>query len=183
MVIHHFPVSSRRKTMKHLLLFVVLFALAASPLPARDENRVETLSYRISGTVVLLGNPLGPDGFSALPTYGGKGPLGGITGQAFYVYETIGSEGQMTCIAGQAGLRFEATGDTLLLLLTPGLTGTMMLGSDGSMNWTQTWMGLVAGGTGRFAGRTGTFTKTLAGHGVMPGFVSTWEGTMEIVLN
>jgi hypothetical protein len=52
-----------------------------------------------------------------------------------------------------------------------------------TITWEQTWTGVVLGGTGRFAGATGTFTKILSGQGTGTGFMSIYEGTIEVQLD
>ncbi len=169
--------------MKRALAVLAILALAATVVSAQDPADSRSLSFRISGAVTMLGNPMtGP--YTVLPTYGGKGALGEITGQGLYAYQQTGPLGQMVCQAGQSAIRIGATGDVLLLNVTPGLTGTMGPGPiPGLLVWNQTWTGTVVGGTGRFAGAAGTFTKTLAGFAVLPGLVSPFEGTVDIVLD
>ncbi len=170
--------------MKSALVLLAVVAFAVSTLQAQDRPRdVKVVTFDISGTVITLADPFGPDGFSVLPTFSGKGRLGGVTGQGFYVYQPI-VDGAMVCVAGQSAIRMNANGDMLLLLVTPGPTGTLAPGvTPGTFTWQQTWTGTVGGGTGRFEGATGTFTKTLTGFIVLPGFVSPWEGTLEIHLD
>jgi hypothetical protein len=172
--------------MKLALVFLAVLGIAASPaLAAESETVGNVLSFKISGSVVLFGHPMeGP--FQVLPSTAGKGPLGGVTGQGLYVYtERIGDQGQMIGGPSQFAMRFDATGELLLLQITPGMTGTMLPDPaiPGAFTWTQTWTGTVIGGTGRFAGATGTFTKTASGFLVLPGFVSPWEGTITIALD
>jgi hypothetical protein len=170
--------------MKAALALLAILVLAAAPLQAQDRSHdPKVLSFTISGSVLTLGDPFGPDGFSVIPGYGGKGPFGGLRAQGLYVYQPI-VDGQMVCVGGQTALRMNGSGDVLLLLATPGPTGTLLPGPDpGTFTWQQTWTGTLGGGTGRFAGATGTFTKALSGLVTLPGFVSPWEGTLEIRLD
>ena len=91
--------------------------------------------------------------------------------------------GAMICGPSQSAIRLDSNGDMLLLQVTPGVTGALSFTGPGTFTWEQTWTGTVVGGTGRFAGATGTFKKTLTGFGVVPGFVNPWEGTLEITLD
>jgi hypothetical protein len=168
--------------MKRVLVLLVVFGLTALPAFAQHNEGVRHMKLAISGSVATFGNPLaGP--FSVLATYAGEGRPGRIAGQGLYLYQQIGSQGEMVCSAGQSALRFDGAGDVLLLLLAPGPTGAMVPNSDGTFTWTQTFTGTIGGGTGRFEGATGTFTKTLTGHLVLPGLVSPWTGVLEIHLD
>jgi hypothetical protein len=168
--------------MKRVLVLLVVVGLTALPAFAQHNEGVRHMRLAISGSTATLGNPLaGP--FSALATYAGEGKPGSISGQGLYLYQQIGSQGEMVCSAGQSALRFDVAGDVLLLLLAPGPTGAMVPNSDGTFTWTQTFTGTIGGGTGRFEGATGTFTKTLTGHLVLPGLVSPWTGVLEIHLD
>lgn len=169
----------RRGEMKRALVLLVALGLTALPAFAQPSEGINQMTLEISGSVATLGNPLaGP--FSVIATYAGKGQPGRITGQGLYLYRQLGSQGEMVCDAGQSAVRMGATGDMLLLLVTPGPTGAMVPNGDGTFTWTQTFKGTLGGGTGRFAGATGTFTKTLTGRLVLPGLVSPWTGTLEI---
>lgn len=166
--------------MKHVLLILAACVLAATVASAQGQTDDRLLSFQLTGTVTTMGNPFAGS-FQVLPIYAGKGTLGQMTGNGFYVYEQIGSTGQMVVAAGQAALTIVATGDVLLLSVPPGPTGTIGPGAlPGTMVWTQTWNGAVVGGTGAFAGATGTFTKSLTGFLVMPGLISPFEGTLEV---
>jgi hypothetical protein len=167
--------------MKRVLVLLVVSGLAALPVFAQHNEGIRRMKLEISGSTATFGNPLaGP--FSVMPAYAGEGRQGKVSGQGLYLYQQIGSQGEMVCEAGQAALRFDSTGDVLLLLVTPGPTGAMVPNGDGTFTWTQTFSGTVGGGTGRFEGASGTFTKTLSGRLVLPGLVSPWRGTLEIHL-
>ena len=167
--------------MKRLLLLLTVlsfFTVTSSVLYADPVD----LNFKVSGNVILLGNPfIGP--FSTIPSGKGKGPLGKFTGEGFYVYEQFGPEGEMICGGGQLAIRLESTGEMLLLNAAPGPTGIMNWVGPEAFTWTQTWTGVVAGGTGRFEYATGTFSKTLNGSGALPGFVQIYEGNINIHLD
>jgi hypothetical protein len=168
--------------MKRAILLLAVLALTVPTVIAQHHEGGRTMRFDINGSVVTLGNPLaGP--FSTLATLSGHGKHGKISGQGLYLYKQIGSQGEMVCDAGQSSVLFEASGDTLLLTMTPGPTGTMVPTGNGTFSWTQTWTGVIAGGTGRFDGATGTFKKVLNGFLVMPGLVSPWSGTLEVHLD
>jgi len=163
-----------------LLLLTVLsfFAAASSTLYAGPVD----LNLKVSGTATMLGNPfIGP--FSVISSASGKGPLGKVTGQGFYVYDILGQQGEMICGGGQQAMRLESTGELLLLTAAPGFTGFMSMTGPETYTWTQTWIGEVAGGTGRFEHATGTFSMALDGSGALPGFVNVYEGTIDIHLD
>lgn len=161
-----------------LLTVLSFFAAASTTLYADPVN----LNLKVSGTVVMLGNPfIGP--FSVIPTATGKGPLGKFTGQGLFVYEQLGFNGEMICGGGQQAMRLESTGELLLLNAAPGFTGIHSMTGPDTFAWSQTWTGVVAGGTGRFEHATGTFSETLDGSGVLPGFVNVYEGTIDIHLD
>jgi hypothetical protein len=168
--------------MKRALVVLAVLGLVAAPVWAQSPSEQTRLRLDVSGTVITLGDPFAGD-FSVMPFWAGKGPLGKVTAQSFYLYQGIDpSVGQLVCRGGQIGIRFESTGDMLLLNVDPGLTGTIVpVGS--LLSWEQDWTGTVIGGTGRFQGATGTFTKRAAGILVLPGLVQVWEGTAEIVLD
>jgi len=171
--------------MKLTLLLLAILGLAA-PLTAQTADEAVRLEFQVTGSVLFLGNPLA-GGFSVLPTIGGKGPRGQVTGQGLYSYRqlVVDSQGHapLVCEAGQFALRIESTGDMLLLQVMPGQTGMAVMSPTGGISWTQTWTGTVVGGTGRFAGATGTYRKVSNGFGAYPGLVHPWEGTLEVVLD
>ena len=169
--------------MKRALVFFAAFTVVAAVASAQTPVDDRLLSFRLTGSVITLGDPsAGP--FQVMAQYGGKGTAGQITGNGFYFYQQVAASGQMVVAAAQSMIRVEATGDVLLLNVTPGPTGVLSPGpAAGMLVWTQTWHGMVVGGTGRFAGATGTFSKTLTGFLVLPGFVSPFEGTLEVCLD
>lgn len=167
--------------MKRTLLLFTVLALFAATSSALYADPAE-LNFKVSGTAITLGNPfIGP--FSVMPTGTGKGPLGKFTGRGFYVYQQLGNEGEMICGGGQQGMRLDSTGELLLLNAAPGPTGIMSMTGPDTFAWKQTWIGVVAGGTGRFEYATGTFSMTLDGSGALPGFVNIYEGTVDIHLD
>jgi hypothetical protein len=178
---HHENCFKRRNTMKRTLLLFTVLALFAATSSALYADPGE-LNFKVSGTVILLGNPF-IEPFSVMPTATGKGPLGKLTGRGFYMYQKLGDKGEMFCNGGQLGMRLDSTGELLLLNAAPQPTGFMMPGLDGTFAWTQTWFGVVAGGTGRFEKATGDFSMTLDGSGAVPGFVHIYEGTIDIILD
>ena len=122
-----------------------------------------------------------------MPTAAGKGPLGKLTGRGFFMYDklVLDSFGQapMVCVGGQQAMRLESTGEILLLTVEPGFTGIHSMTGPDTFAWTQTWIGEVDGGTGRFEYATGTFSMTLDGSGALPGVVNIYEGTIDIHLD
>jgi hypothetical protein len=168
--------------MRRACLLLAVLALTVPTVFAQHHQGGRTMRFEINGSVATIGNPMaGP--FSTLATLSGGGKHGKITGQGLYLYEQIGSQGEMICDAGQSAVLFEATGDTLLLTMAAGPTGAMVPTGNGTFSWTQTWTGVITGGTGRFEGATGTFKKVLTGQLVLPGLVSPWSGTLEIALD
>ena len=84
---------------------------------------------------------------------------------------------------GQIGLRFESNGDILLLNINPGFAGTSVPVSPTAMKSEQHLAGVVIGGTGRFAGATGSFTMSINGFFALPGLVHVAGGAIEIALD
>jgi hypothetical protein len=172
--------------MKRTLLLFTVLALFAATSSALYADPAE-LNFKVSGTAIILGNPF-DDAFSVMPTGTGKGRLGKFTGRGFYVYQklivTPGGTADMICGGGQLGMRLDSTGDLLLLNALPQFTGIMSINLDGTFAWTQTWIGKVLGGTGRFEKATGDFSMTLdgSGAGLLP-VVHIYEGTIDILLD
>ena len=167
--------------MKRTLLLVTVLSFFAVGSSALYADPVD-LNFKVSGTSTTLGNPfIGP--FSVIPSASGKGPLGKVRGTGFYVYEILGQQGEMICGGGQQGMRLESTGELVLLTAAPGFTGILSMTGPDTFAYTQTWDGVVAGGTGRFEHATGTFSMTLDGTGALPGFVSIYEGNVDIHLD
>jgi hypothetical protein len=167
--------------MKRALVVLAILGVIATPVGAQTPNE-RTLRFEGSGTVVTLGDPFAGD-FSLIALWEGKGPLGKIAVQSFYLYQQVDmGDGKLVCGGGQIGIRFQSTGDMLLLNVNPGLTGSIVPVPPAGFTWEQTWTGTVVGGTGRFQGATGTFTKQATGLSTLPGFVHIWEGSVEVAL-
>lgn len=192
---------------KRILFLLVVLSLFVIPLwavdyymgmvPAADSfpaNRI--IKLQISGSAIPLANPLsGP--FPVLASGDGSGNLGQISGQGMYLYDPliIGSDGRIVLqlLEGQMSLNLKAYGEVLLAVLDPGETGWMQIinPDTGEAAWEQIWTGRIVGGTGRFAGIEGSFSKHAKGFAVLfsaPGqptsaVVMPWTETLEIQLD
>ncbi len=163
--------------MKRALAVLAVLGVLASPVWAQGAS---VARYSASGTAISLGNPF-TGSFSLLVTFEGSGPLGKITARSLLAYQQINPQtGQLICGGGQIGVRFESTGEMLLLNVDPGLVGTTWPVSPTSFRSEQSFTGEVAGGTGRFAEATGSFTLSIRGFVAQPGLVHIAEGTLEI---
>lgn len=171
--------------MRQALIFLVVMGLCAVPVSAQEADSDRIIKLKISGTALFLADPFASPQVPVMPIFAGHGNLGDVTGQGLYLYQQFvpGPTMDLVCLSAQAGLRFDSSGDTLLLVFTPGLTGKATIADVGTMVWQQTWSGTIAGGTGRFSGAKGTFTKIATGFGVLIGSVSPYEGTIEIHLD
>lgn len=168
--------------MKRTLTVLAILAVIGTPAWAQGSSEAQVLRLEASGTAIPLGNPFAGD-FSLLANWQGKGPLGRIGAQAAILYQRIDpAVGNLVCGGGQIGLRFESTGDMLLLNINPGFAGTSVPISPGAMKSEQSLAGVIVGGTGRFAGATGSFTMSINGFFVLPGLVHAAEGTIEVAL-
>ena len=129
-------------------------------------------------------------------TVAGKSTLGPYTAQAVSAWQldnktcTPPGGGSGVEIAGVAevfALSFIATGEQLFLNLSPGQLGCCSAtgGCTGQITFT------VSGGTGRFAGATGTIVKTVkdmplappdspSSRGFFDSFTGTFDGTIEL---
>jgi hypothetical protein len=170
--------------MKRSLLYLVVLALILLPVSTQAHpGGPKAIKFRVSGTATILGDPFAGS-FTFMPLLTGWGSYGGALLQGVYQYQMLNQAGgSTTCDVGQFAVRVDAKGDLLLAVVTPGVTGTLTSTGATSYAWTQTVKGTIAGGTGRFAGATGTFTQTLTGFLVAPGFVSPWQGKIEILLD
>lgn len=171
--------------MRQALIFLVVMGLCAGPLLAQEPDSDRIIKLKISGTVLFLADPFTTPQVPGIAIFAGHGNLGGVTGQGLYLYQQMvpGPTIDLVCLSAQTGLRFDSSGDMLLLVITPGLTGKATIQDAGTMTWQQTWSGAIVGGTGRFSGAKGTFTKTATGFGVLTGSVSPFEGTIKIRLD
>jgi len=126
----------------------------------------------------------------------GKSTLGEYTAQAVSAWEADtktctppdGSSGvEISGIAEVFALSFTRTGEQLFLNLSPGQVGCC---SDTGVCTGQITFA-VSGGTGRFAGATGTIVKTVTVFGLAPpdspssqgffgSFTGTFDGTIEL---
>lgn len=168
--------------MKRALTVLAILAVIGTPAWAQESSEVRVLKLEASGTAIPLGNPFAGD-FSLLANWQGKGPLGKSAAQAMILYQRIDpAVGNLICGGGQIGVRFESTGDMLLLNINPGFAGTSVPVSPGTMKSEQNLAGVVVGGTGQFAGATGSFTMSINGFVALPGLVHLAGGTIEIAL-
>jgi hypothetical protein len=169
--------------MKRALFVLAILAVIGTPAWAQGSSEERILKLEASGTAIPLGNPFAGD-FSLLANWQGTGPLGKIGSQAIILYQQIDPVvGNLVCRGGQIGLRFESNGDVLLLTISPGFAGTSVPVSPTAMKSEQNLAGVVVGGTGRFAGATGSFTMSITGLFALPGLVHVAEGTIEIALD
>jgi hypothetical protein len=169
--------------MKRALTVLAILALIGTSAWAQGTPEVRVLRLEASGTAIPLGNPFAGD-FSLLANWLGKGPLGKVESQAVFLYQRIDpAVGNLVCGGGQIGLRFESTGDMLLLNVAPGFAGTSVPIAPGVMKSEQNLAGAVVGGTGQFAGATGSFTMSINGLVALPGLVHVAAGALEIALD
>ncbi|MEJ2110742.1 MAG: hypothetical protein P8Z37_12700 [Acidobacteriota bacterium] len=189
---------------KQILFLLVVLSLIAIPLWAASHfggmeqaahlfPASKTIKMRISGSAIPLADPLA-EPFPVLASGEGSGTIGPISGQGMYLYDRliIGSDGRIVLrlLEGQMSIHLKAYGEMLLAVLDPGETGWMQINPDtGEAVWEQIWTGRIVGGTGRFAGIEGSFSKHAKGLAILsaPGqpssaVVMPWTETLEIQL-
>lgn len=184
------------KSKAFLTVLIVLTGIL--PLAASFEGTVmaasepsegpQTLKLRIWGTTTALADWLAGDA-PMLASGQGVGTLGRFSTQGLYLYAQLlpdeAGRGEMLCLQAQASVVLDSTGDSLVIISDPGPAGFLQITDIYTLSfvWEQEWTGSVIGGTGRFEGAHGTFTKQLRGFGQVPGFATPWTGTLVIELD
>jgi len=188
---------------KQILFLLVVLSLIAMPLWAENPGVAtgqaahffadsKTIKLQVSGSAIALADPLaGP--FPVLTNMEGSGNIGQISGQGMYLYNQlefdIYGESILEVLEGQTSCRFKINGDVLLVVFDPGKTGWLQITdlATGSAVFEQEWTGKIVGGTGRFEGVKGTFSKSARGFAVLfteygpaNAVVMPWTGTMKI---
>ena len=181
---------------KKFVIGVVLgvsLAVAAGSVEAREKRFHAHFAGTDNGTseITFPGTTPGADYI----VVAGKSTLGTYTAQAVSAWEADnktctppggGTGGEIAGIAEVFGLSFTATGEQLFLTLSPGQVGCC---SEAGVCTGQIAFE-VNGGTGRFAGATGTIVKTVkvfklappdspSSQGFFGSFTGTFDGTIE----
>ena len=182
---------------RFVMAFVVgiSLAVAAGRAEAKNDKNEKPVRLSFSGTstnksdLSFDGNQ---QGFGFINTMAGKGTLGAFNAQLVAEFLGVGVCGGGTgfdlVVAGEAVvLSFTSSGDQLFLALSPSVTSHACLDVPTGVTDGETTLD-VTGGTGRFAGATGTVVKTwksihLApvvppGNGSFSSFTGTFEGTI-----
>jgi len=175
---------------------VLLCAADLSTGTGQALNDSKVIKLKISGTAIPLANPL-VGVFPILAFYEGTGNIGKVSGQGMLLYDQLNFDWNtglsgMRVLEGQGSCRMEINGEVLFAIYDPGETGWLQITdpSTGAAIWEQAWTGKIAGGTGQFAGKKGTFKKSAKGMAVLfnasgqpaNAVVQPWSGTLEIQL-
>ncbi len=184
--------------MRSAVAFAVVMCLAS--VVGRSEAAEKPFHASFAGTTVNKSDfsfDGDPQGFTFFNVLSGKSSLGAFDAQLLAEFRgdgfcalAGGGNGFQIAAAGESlALTIEATGDQVFLALDPSVTSLACVDFLATGNTTGQTTLTVRGGTGRFAGATGTIVKTWktihlapasnTGGGSFGSFTGTLDGSIE----